>query len=173
MPKLIKDASIVEDEWQFIEFEADKQQNTLPAGKIILPLDIYLAQADQASSRQQEIGVWINGDEDLNKLTSHLSTIPLIAVRFPGFMDGRSFSTGRLLRDRYQFGGELRAIGSFIRDQLCYLNRCGFNAFSFALSPDAEKEEANLESALNSLNDFQEYYQASSNQPLPLFRRRA
>jgi len=82
-------------------------------------------------------------------------------------MDGRSFSTARILRERYGFKGELRAIGNFIRDQLCYLRRCGVNAFAFA-NPDT-----NLEIAVKSLTDFSEYYQASVDQPLPLFRRRA
>jgi uncharacterized protein (DUF934 family) len=54
-----------------------------------------------------------------------------------------------------------------MRDQLCYLRRCGVNAFAFA---DAE---ANLEEAVKSLSDLQEYYQAAVDQPLPLFRRRA
>jgi uncharacterized protein (DUF934 family) len=82
-------------------------------------------------------------------------------------MDGRSFSTARLLRERYGFTGELRAVGNFIRDQLCYLRRCGVNAFAFT------REDMNLEDALKSLGDFSEYYQASVDQPLPLFRRRA
>jgi uncharacterized protein (DUF934 family) len=56
---------------------------------------------------------------------------------------------------------------NFIRDQLCYLRRCGVNAFAFA------NPETNLEEAIKSLQDFQEYYQASVDQPLPLFRRRA
>jgi uncharacterized protein (DUF934 family) len=63
------------------------------------------------------------------------------------------------------YDGELRACGHFIRDQLCYLQRCGFNSFEFAT-------EENLDEALGSLKDFSEYYQASANQSLPLFRRR-
>jgi len=47
------------------------------------------------------------------------------------------------------------------------LRRCGVNAFAFANS------EIDLEVAVKSLEDFNEYYQASVDQPLPLFRRRA
>lgn len=81
-------------------------------------------------------------------------------------MDGRSFSTARLLRDAYGFKGELRAIGGIIRDQLFYLKRCGFDSFSLADDIDAE-------AAVASLSDFSESYQAAEDQKLPLFRRRA
>ena len=86
-------------------------------------------------------------------------------VNFPVFTDGRGFSYARELRER-GLRGELRAGGHFIRDQLTYLQRCGFNAFQMA-------DEAELEAALASLADFSEHYQASIDQPLPLFRRRA
>ena len=42
----------------------------------------------------------------------------------------------------------------------------GFNAFQ----PD---DESALDGILQGLEDFSEYYQASADQPLPLFRRRA
>ena len=88
-----------------------------------------------------------------------------MVVNFPVFTDGRGFSYGRELRERgYQ--GELRAAGHFIRDQLTYLSRCGFDAFQMA-------DESQLEDALASLDDFSESYQAAIDQPLPLFRRRA
>ena len=86
-------------------------------------------------------------------------------VNFPVFTDGRGFSYGRQLRER-GFRGELRASGQFIQDQLTYLRRCGFNAFRMA-------DETGLEAALGRLADFSESYQASADQPLPLFRRRA
>jgi len=54
----------------------------------------------------------------------------LIAVDFPKFTDGRGYSIARLLRDRYNFRGELRAIGDVLRDQLFALSECGFDAFA-------------------------------------------
>jgi uncharacterized protein (DUF934 family) len=81
-------------------------------------------------------------------------------------MDGRGFSVARLLRERYGFTGELRASGGVIRDQLCYLQRCGFSSFDL----DAD---INIEAAVESLNDFSEGYQISVDLPTPLFRRRA
>jgi len=166
-PKLIKDGAIVGNTWELIaKPEGDAAEVVVPAGQVIVPLSVWKAQHDQLSQRA-DVGVWLDSDEVAEDIGEEANRFALIAVNFPGFMDGRSFSTARILRERYGFKGELRAVGNFIRDQLCYLRRCGVNAFAFN-DPDT-----NLEVALTSLNDFQEYYQASVDQPLPLFRRRA
>ena len=167
MPKLIKNGEIVENTWTLIaKSEGDASAVDVPAGQVIVPLAVWIAQKAQLKNRA-DVGVWLDSDETAEQLAEEAKTLPLIGVNFPGFMDGRAFSTARLLRERYGFKGELRAVGNFIRDQLCYLRRCGVNAFAFS------NPEANLDEAVKSLNDFQEYYQASVDQPLPLFRRRA
>ncbi len=73
--------------------------------------------------------------------------------------------SGRLLRDRYGFKGELRAVGDVLQDQLFYLNRSGFNAFAI-------RADKSIDAALKSLSDFSESYQGAWDQPLPLFKRR-
>jgi uncharacterized protein (DUF934 family) len=167
MSKLIKDGVIVDNTWTLLaKPEGDAATAAIPTGQTIVPLAIWLAQKVQLQQRS-DIGVWLDSDETAHQLGTDAQSLPVIAVNFPGFMDGRAFSTACLLRERYGFTGELRAIGQFIRDQLCYLRRCGVNAFAFA------REDINLDDALVSLNDFSEYYQASIDQPLPLFRRRA
>jgi uncharacterized protein (DUF934 family) len=167
MPKLIKDGAIVENTWTLIaKPEGDAAEVALPAGQVIVPLSVWIAQKAQLQARK-DVGVWLDSDETADAIGEEANNLPVIGVNFPGFMDGRAFSTARLLRERYGFKGELRALGNFIRDQLCYLRRCGVNAFAFA------NPEADLEVAVKSLNDFNEYYQASVDQPLPLFRRRA
>lgn len=167
MPKLVKDGVIVEDTWTLLpKPEGGATGIDVPAGQVIVPLSVWLAQKSQLQSRT-DIGVWLDSDETADLLGEDAQSLPLVAVNFPTFMDGRAFSTARLLRERFGFTGELRAVGNFIRDQLCYLRRCGVNAFAFS------NPETDLQVALKSLNDFTEYYQASVDQPLPLFRRRA
>ena len=164
---IIKDGEITENTWLLIaKDEQSAETFSVPSGNVIVPLNIWLAQKNQLKTRN-DVGVWLNSDETAEQLANDVKTLPLIGINFPGFMDGRAFSTARLLRERYGFTGELRATGNFIRDQLCYLRRCGVNAFAFS------NTEANLTDALKSLNDFNEYYQASVDQPVPLFRRRA
>jgi len=167
MPKLIKDGQIIENTWTLLgKPEGDASDVNVPEGQVIVPLSVWIAQKPQLQARK-DLGVWLDSDETSETIGDEANNFLVIGVNFPGFMDGRSFSTARLLRERYGYKGELRAVGNFIRDQLCYLRRCGVNAFAFA-NPDT-----NLEVALKSLDDFKEYYQASVDQPLPLFRRRA
>ncbi|QEY18763.1 DUF934 domain-containing protein [Cellvibrio sp. KY-GH-1] len=167
MPKLIKDGLIVENTWTLIaKPEGEAAAAEVPAGQVIIPVSVWLAQKETLQTRT-DIGVWLDSDESAELIGAEANRFPVIGVNFPLFMDGRAFSSARLLRERYGFTGELRAVGNFIRDQLCYLRRCGVNAFAFA------NPEINLDEAAKSLQDLQEYYQAAVDQPLPLFRRRA
>jgi uncharacterized protein (DUF934 family) len=167
MPKLIKDGVIADNTWALIaKPEGDVAEVIVPAGQVIVPLSVWIAQKEQLQSRT-DLGVWLDSDDVAEAIGDEANSFAVIGVNFPGFMDGRAFSTARILRERYGFKGELRAVGNFMRDQLCYLRRCGVNAFAFA------NPETDLDIAVKSLNDFNEYYQASVDQPLPLFRRRA
>lgn len=163
--RIIRDRRVVEDDWIVIPGDADE----LPAGgKLIVPLKLWLAQRDMLVGRAQgaePLGVWLDSHEDPAALADDLHRLALIAVNFPRFADGRGYSTAFLLRQRYGFKGELRAIGDVLRDQLFYLQRVGFNAFVVRAGKD-------IEDALKALDDFSETYQASTDQPVPLFRRR-
>jgi uncharacterized protein (DUF934 family) len=165
MPKLIKDGVIVDNDWALVTLPEDGSAAVLPQGKIIVPYRLW-EENKEVYLNQSHVGVWLNSDEGAELIGEYVDQIPLIALFFPGFMDGRAFSTARLLRERYGFKGELRAVGNFIRDQLCYMRRVGVNSFAFA------NTNIQLDEALESLNDLTEYYQAAVDQPLPLFRRR-
>ena len=89
----------------------------------------------------------------------------VIAVNFPKFSDGRGYSIGRLLRERYGYKGELRAVGEVARDHLHAMEQCGFNAFQMREGEDPQE-------ALAAFGDFSDSYQATAARPEPLFRRR-
>src|SRR5690606_585450 len=103
--------------------------------------------------------------EEAELIADDLDSFAVIALNFPVFSDGRNYSNARLLRDRYQYQGELRSIGDVLRDQLFFMRRCGFNAYAL-------REDHDPHPALASLQDFSEVYQSATDQPLPLFRRR-
>jgi uncharacterized protein (DUF934 family) len=103
--------------------------------------------------------------DDPAAVASRLAGAARVEVNFPKFGDGRGFSIARLLRERYGYKGELRAVGEVARDHLYNLEQCGFDAF---LLRDGE----DVDDALAAFDDFSETYQSTVAQPLPLFRRR-
>jgi uncharacterized protein (DUF934 family) len=111
------------------------------------------------------LGVRLDPADDPAELQPDLDRLQLVAIQFPKFTDGRGYSSAALLRTRYGYRGELRAIGDVGRDQLFYLKRCGFDAF--ALAPHRDPR-----AALASLEDFSLRYQGSVDDPRPLFRKR-
>lgn len=166
MPQLIKDRAIIEDSWLLLKPAADGALPEIPVeGDIIVPLKAWQEHKQQLLQRNTAVGVWLAADEEPETLAADLDRLPLIAIDFPVFTDGRGFSSARLLRERLGFGGEIRAVGDVFRDQLWYMSRCGFNAFAI-------KEGKSIEDALQGLHDFSEAYQVSVERPRPLFLRR-
>jgi uncharacterized protein (DUF934 family) len=154
MPRLIKHGGITEDTWWPLD-----PKSALPTVGQICTLEQWLQLTDKHGSAVQ-----LESGQTPTPLFDYLGQILLVIIHFPVFTDGRGFSYGRELRER-GYRGELRAGGHFIRDQLTYLQRCGFDSFQMS-------DDSNLEAALASLGDFTEHYQAAIDQPLPLFRRR-
>jgi uncharacterized protein (DUF934 family) len=144
----------------------------LPAhGKIIVPFTVWQARKADLATRlaAAELGVWLESFElveDLVKSVADINLLPLIAINFPRFADGRGFSIATLLRIRYGYQNELRAIGDVLRDQLFYMKRCGFDTYSMRADRSAKE-------ALASLRDFTEPYQGAVDNPLPIWRRHA
>lgn len=169
--QLLVDGAVVENQWNLLPLSDEGDEKAITAdslapGKIILPLTTWLELREELAPRKDEIGVWLDSDETADLIGEYARELPLIATHFPAFTDGRAFTAGRLLRQRYGFKGELRAVGNFIRDQLTYLNRCGFNAFAY-------QGDQPLTGLLDSMQDFSDAYQTAVDQTLPIFRRRA
>ena len=165
---LIRHRKPVSDNWQLLRalpIGEDGALPPLPAGDLIVPLSAWRRARAQLAAREGRTGGWRSGDDEPGHLADGLAELGVIAVEFASFTDGRGYSIGRLLRQRYGWAGELRAIGDVQRDQLFYLMRCGFDAFSL-------RDGEDVDVALTAFQDFSERYQAAADQPLPLFRRR-
>ncbi len=162
MPKLIDVNGLRADGW--VNFDGDAgsirgQQD------VILPLDVWREYKAQWQGRVGRVGVLLSPADDVSVLAADLSELDLVAVSFPSFIDGRGYSQARLLRERFSFLGELRAVGDVLIDQLFYLRRCGFDSFAL-------RDDQDLASAQQALKAFSNAYQGAVNQA-PLFRRRA
>jgi uncharacterized protein (DUF934 family) len=163
MPLLIKDRAIVEDRWTLLRDATTLAEVPINTA-VIVPLALWLAEHDVLAGRNA-VGVWLKPSDDPESIAGDVAHLALIAIDFPKFVDGRGYSSARLLREKYGFSGELRAIGDVLRDQLYYLRQCGFDAFSLAADRDAVD-------ALAAFNDFSDSYQSTVMRPVPLFRRR-
>lgn len=169
MAKLIKNGLIVSDNWQVLPADdtVAAKDLAIPSGPVLVPLTVWLARREELLARP-DTGVWLDGAEDPSALADDIDRLPLIAVHFPKFADGRGYSVAALLRSRHGYSGELRAIGEVLRDQFNYLTRCGFDA----LQPREDRyTDAQLEAAVASIGDFTEPYQAGVKPSSPLFRR--
>lgn len=164
--KIIKHSSIIEDSWTLVRLaEGETAESVqLPAGDLIVPLPVWQVRKTELLARPQR-GVWLAPDEVAQDIATDLGKLQVVAIDFPQFADGRGYSTAVLLRNRFGWRGELRAIGEILKDQLFYLSRVGFDAYAI-------REGKDIEDALKALNDFSETYQAAVDEPLPLFRRR-
>ena len=168
MPKLIKNRQIVDDPRSVVKLAAGETAESiaLPSTAQLLPLAVWLARRDEILKSGIPHGVWLDTDEGPESIDGDLGHFAVIGVNFPKFTDGRGYSTARLLRERYGFHGEIRAVGDVLQDQLYFMKRCGIDAYAL-------REDKDLSAALASLDDFSESYQAAADQPQPLFRRRA
>ena len=156
MPKLVKNNRVSNDNWQLVA-----KGETIPTtGKVLVNVADW---SDELSARGA--GLWLDSDQPPEQIRADVNSLPLIAINFPVFTDGRGYSYASLLRKELAYTGELRAIGDVLRDQMFYMQRCGFDAF-------AVREDHNADAAIASLSDFDNCYQAAADDPLPLFAKR-
>lgn len=155
MPLLINRTPVENDPWIILEDE-----QAIPAeGAVILPLAQWLENRDALTGR--EIGVLVNGEDDLEQVLALNGQVELIAVEFPAFTDGRGFSIARLLR-RAGYQGQLRAVGDVTRDRLAYLERCGFDALNVP-------EERFKDEVLNAFDEVSVRYQGGASVTRPAY----
>ena len=150
MPDIIRNGRVEADDWD---------------ESALLTLAEWKARRHESMPEGTRVGVRLEPADDPAEIASDLDRLQLVAINFPRFADGRGYSCAVLLRTRYGYRGELRAIGDVGRDQLFCLKRSGFDAFALAPHRDPHAAAA-------SLGDFSLRYQGSVDDPLPLFRKR-
>jgi len=195
--QLILNQSISPDEWSFVPLPSGNEEvkkqagkvvlfkltgESLPtelqidetvipqAGKIIVPLSVYLKNRDALQTRlkNNEIALWLATHETLDALLvseKDINVFPLIAVFVERFQDGRIFTLGNLLRTRYQFKNTLRAFGDVLQDQLFYLKRSGFDSYLIKTGKDVHE-------ALKALQSFSDPYQGAVDITEPVWKRK-
>jgi uncharacterized protein (DUF934 family) len=155
-----KDLQITEDGWLAVADDAD-----LPAGDVIVSVERWRRDREQLLARAGNLGLKLRGDTAVPAVADELSHFKLIALEFPTFGDGRCFSHARLLRERYHYTGELRAIGDVLRDQIYFMRRCGIDSFAI-------REDKDIDDALKAFGEFSVRYQPAADGAEPIYRYR-
>lgn len=164
---IIRDGRIVEDDATFVPDEAPLPDPTRP-GRVLVSLERAKAELAGLRARPGGFGVRVPGETEPEAIVEALGgslDLSLIAIVVPKSTDGRHFSLARLLRERFGFTGELRALGDVLPDQLYFMHRCGYTAFDL-------RADKSLATGLRALQAFTVSYQGAADDPRPLWRRR-
>ena len=163
MPRqLLRDGRIVADDWTYFT-ETGNAGAPGPAyspDAIIVTFDQWRSDEPRWRAAPERLGVILLPVDKVEQLAPDLSRFDLVGAQFPGPSDGRGYTQGRLLRERFGWRGELRATGYVRRDQVFFLARCGFNSFEL---PDSD-----LDAAAGAFSTFTARYQPSNDLGLPL-----
>ena len=167
MPRLIDtNAALLANPWVLLAKDCTLETAlATPESHVIIPANLWLAHKDELHKTGKQLAVWLDSEQPAHLLAIDLGSLPMVALNFPTFMDGRAYSTAVILRDHYSYKGEIRAIGDVLRDQLFMMKRCGFTTFDL-------RDIVKLEDAATAFQDFTNNYQTTVETPEPLFRRR-
>jgi uncharacterized protein (DUF934 family) len=169
MAQLIKNGAVAVDAWKVLEInEGDTPASiALPEGDVIFPLAVWQVRKAEIISTYKRIGLLLQPEDRVEEIAADLDYFIVIAIDFPKFVDGRGYSSASLLRQRYNYQGELRAVGDVLHDQLFFMQRVGFDSYAL-------RDGKNVSYAIDAgFKPFGDAYQASTSQPQPHFRRRA
>ncbi len=148
---IVKDGAVVEDPWVFEEGE------TVLGGDspVMVTLEHWQKDRERLIGHNGPLGLLLKDDQSPADVAEDLQRFSLIALDFPAFKNGRGYSSARLLRQRYHFGGEIRAVGDVLRDQIAFMARCGIDSFDVA-------DDFPVDAWAEIMGEMTHVYQASS-----------
>lgn len=167
MPKLIELAGN-EARWTEDAFIFVTDEDAIPqSGDVILSLARFQAEGDALlASNSRRVGVRIEPDQEVEGLAYDLPRLTVVALAFPKYRDGRAYTSARLLRERFGYQGQVRAVGDVLREQAGFMVRCGFDAFEPA-------DGATPEDWIKAANRFRHVYQRAADARSVAFEERA
>ena len=164
MPKLIRLAG-QDMTWDDDAFTDVADEDAIPDGPVILSLTRFQAEGDALITSNRAVGVRIQADEAVEDLAYDLPRVAVVALVFPKYRDGRAYTSARLLRERFGYAGEVRAVGDVLREQAGFMVRCGFDAFAPADGSTPEEWAA-------AASRYRHVYQRAADARVPAFEER-
>jgi uncharacterized protein (DUF934 family) len=159
---LIRDGRLVPDPF----IDASGLAELPPGAPLIVSLEQWQSRRDELLARGPTLGLRLRSDQPPQLVAADLPHFTVVALEFPKYRDGRAYTHARMLRERYGFTGEVRAVGDVLQEQLHFMQRCGFDAFELQCSNPAAAWQAIAA-------DHTVWYQATGDgRPRALDRRR-
>ena len=158
---LVRTGRIVADRYQRVLDDAPVPDDV----PVIVPAARFIADVAEFAYRTVPTGVIWPNNRKISELAPHLDRLALVALVFPNFKDGRAYSQARVLRERYGFRGELRAVGNVLRDQFLFLVRAGFDSFEVTKESDAR-------AFAEAVARYSVFYQPAADRRIPALRAR-
>ena len=154
-------------EFQLVEdpFTLVADDEGTPPGDVIVSLTRFQTEGDRLLSEGRSVGVRLEPAEEVEALAYDLPRIALVAVAFPKYRDGRGYTAARLLRERYGFDREIRAVGEVLREQAGFMVRVGFDAFEPA-------DNSTPEQWAHAVHRHRHVYQRAADLRTPAFAER-
>jgi uncharacterized protein (DUF934 family) len=164
MPTLIRwtgqRAETIED-----PYTAVADEEFLPRGDVIISLQRFHNEGQRLLAEGRKVGVRIEANEQVEDIAADLANIPVVALAFPKFLTGQNYSSARILRERYGYHGEIRAVGDVLREQAGFMVRCGFDTF-------APADGSSPDQWTHVVNRFRHVYQRAEDGREPAFEER-
>lgn len=148
---LIKDQALVDDPWVTVDDETE----LAGVSHAIIGLERWQRERAGLTGHNGRLGLRLKSDQSPALVVDDLDRFDVVALEFPHFADGRAFTYARLLRERYRYTGEVRAVGQVLRDQAQFMRRCGFDAFEVA-------DATGLDDWLQALDEITVSYQPAA-----------
>ena len=158
---LVKGGKIIDDLFVHVADGAELP----PDGSVLVSAARFLENPEALFARAGKVGVIWPNSRDVDDLVPYLERLGVVALVFPTFRDGRAYSQARLLRERYLYGGELRATGQVLRDQFVFMLRAGFDAFEV-------KKQADAEAFMQTAKRYSVFYQPTGDGRITALHRR-
>jgi uncharacterized protein (DUF934 family) len=164
MPTLIRwtgqRAERVEDPYTNVPDE-----DSIPRGEVIVSLQRFQNEGKRLLAEGRKVGVRVEANEHVEDLAADLPNISVVALVFPNFLQGQPYSSARILRERYGYQGEIRAVGDVLREQAGFMVRCGFDVF-------APADGSSPDEWTHVVNRFRHVYQRGEDGREPAFQER-
>jgi uncharacterized protein (DUF934 family) len=165
--QFIRDRRIGENRWQHVpEGALALDANTRLPDAVIVTLADWRLHKHELLRRGVRVGVRIDAGDDVDGIVEDLSVIGVVALEFDSFTEGRPYTHARLLRERYGYRGEIRAVGDVSRDRLAFMERCGINAYEL-------REDCDPQEAIEAFGEISDVYQPAADQRRVIASRRA